>query len=120
MLSLSCSTVRILLVNGAGPEALLCFSLKHASGMRGSHIHMQENPVDTLAVAAGRPIVSEATLWQIWPLSVKTCRLVETRRNILRFVETRRHILGRARITTKNAAAEHFGSDFDQKSSIIL
>ena len=59
----------------------------------------------------------EATLSQIWHTSVKTCRLVETRRKILRFVGTRHHILCQARITTKNAAAEHFGSNVDQKSS---
>ena len=55
-------------------------------------------------------IVSETTLSQIWHISVKTCRLVETRRKILRFVETRRHILGPAIISTKNAGPEHFGS----------
>ncbi|MEC7216112.1 MAG: hypothetical protein VXW26_17005 [SAR324 cluster bacterium] len=38
----------------------------------------------------------ETTLSQIWHMPVKTCRLVETRRTILRFVETRRHILGQA------------------------
>ena len=54
----------------------------------------------------------ETTLSQIWHMPVKTCRLVETRRKILRFVETRRHILGRARISTKNPGPEHFGSNF--------
>ena len=61
--------------------------------------------------------LSETTLSQIWHMPVKTCRLVETRRTILRFVETRRHILGQARITTKNPGADYVGSIFDQKSS---
>ena len=82
---------------------------KHASGMKGSVIHMKENPVDTLAVAAGRPIVSEATLSQAWPLSVKTCHLVWTRRKILRFVETRRHILARPELPRKMRARNILG-----------
>ena len=53
----------------------------------------------------------ETTLSLILTISVKTCRLVEARRKILRFVETRRHIFGRARISTKNAGPEHFGSN---------
>ena len=50
-------------------------------------------------------------------MPVKSGRLVDTRRKILSFVETRHHILGPARITTKNAGPEHFGSNFDQTSS---
>ena len=70
-------------------------------------------PVLTLAVAAGPARLSQTTLSLILTISVKTCRLVETRRKILRFVETRHHILSRARISAKNAAAEHLGSNFD-------
>ena len=60
------------------------FSL-FGDGLKGS------NPVHALAVALAWPIVSEATLSQIWHKSVKTCRLVETRR----------HILGQAKLPRK-------------------
>ena len=80
--------------------------------MRGSDIDMVKNTGPDDRSRRGWRGLSETTLSQIWHLSLKTCRLVEARRKILRFVETRRHILGQARITTKNAGPEHFGSNF--------
>ena len=45
---------------------------KHASGMRGSDINMVDNWVHALALAAGRPTLSETTLSHFWHLTLKT------------------------------------------------
>ena len=79
--------------------------------MRGSDIDMVKNTGPLARSCRRSRGLPETTLSQIWHMPVKTCRLVETRRKILRFVETRRHILSRARISTKNAGPEHFGSN---------
>ena len=45
---------------------------KHASGMRGSDLNMEENWVHTIVAAAGRPTLSETTLSHFWHLTLKT------------------------------------------------
>ena len=80
----------------------LRFFPKHASGMRVSDINMLENWVHALALAAGPRRLSETTLSLILTISVKTCRLIETRRKIVRLVETRRHnFLARPKLPRK-------------------